>query len=175
MALKTKAKFPSFIWILYLYFKRRGRLQRNASKGLIVNRLRFEFHIMTWLSIAVFDTGKVPTPLCNTNQHKMQQSGVAKGKYSTTISQYKKKSPAVFIFKAVWARSFIHSKRRKKRKEKLQRAYCLTAGSVSVRRDYLYSTLPHYDSIKLEIFVLCVDSWLQFDCDFGWTLSGIKP
>lgn len=88
MALKTKAKFPSFISMLYLYFKRRERLQWNASKGLIVNRPRFEFHIMAWLSIAVFDTGKGPTRLCNTNQHKMQQSGVAKGEYSPTISRY---------------------------------------------------------------------------------------
>lgn len=36
---------------------------------------------MTRLPIAAFDTGKGPTPLCNTNQHKMQQSDGAQGKY----------------------------------------------------------------------------------------------
>ena len=94
---------------------------------------------MTRLSIAAFDTGSVPTPLCNNNQHKVQQSGgVTKGKYSTTEFLNTKK-PSVFIFKAARARCFTQSKGRR-RKEKLQRAYCLTAGSVSVPRDYLYST-----------------------------------
>lgn len=96
---------------------------------------RFEFHIMTWPSIAAFDTGRVPALLYITNQLKVQQSGVTKGKYSKTASH---KKPSVFIFKAIWARSFTVKK--KGEKKICKRAYCLTAGSVSVWGDYLYST-----------------------------------
>lgn len=70
---------------------------------------------MTRLSIAVFDTGKVPTPLCNTNQHKMQQSGVAKGKYSTTIPQYNKTLQYSFSKQSEQEALYIQKEREEKK------------------------------------------------------------
>lgn len=86
---------------------------------------------------------------------------VTKDKYCTTPVW----KPAGFVFKAVWVASFRHSERKKKATERR------AAGSVWERRDYLYSTSPHYGSIKVDTVLLCVQGWLQPDCGPGWLKS----
>lgn len=156
VALKTKAKFPRFLLILSVDIKG-GQITLECFKGPNCKQVEIWIsHYDFSPSQSVFDTGRAPTTVCNTNQQKAQQSGHKRQILQNSFCM----KPCSIHFKAVWATK-LYAFKKKRRKE--MRA----AGSVSQKRDYLYSTSPHYGFIKLGIVLLCVEGWFQSECDSG--------
>lgn len=155
MALKTKVKCPWFPLILYGDFKG-GQITVECFKG--PNCKQIEVWISHWLSQrqCLIEAGLQPQSAILISIKRNNR--VTEGKHCTTPPLWK---PAGFIFKAVWRASFIRSKREKKAKERR------AAGSVWEQGDYLYSTSLHYGSTNLDVVLLCVEGWLQPDCDSG--------
>lgn len=72
MVLKTKKGEIAFVYISAVsLYQKEGEITVETFKGPNCEQTpRFEFNIMTRLSIAAFDAGSLPTPFRNANQHK---------------------------------------------------------------------------------------------------------